>query len=70
MSIYSVLMFYSVCVFALISEVLWMKSRCRLSDGNAEFTIPQELYSEQVLRSNSSPRCGRLAFLLFDYFFA
>lgn len=36
--------------YYIAPEVLWMKSRCRLSDKNAEFSIPQELYSEQVKR--------------------
>ena len=35
--------------YYIAPEVLWMKSKCRLSDKNAEFSIPQELYSEQVI---------------------
>ncbi len=34
--------------YYIAPSVLWTKSKCRLSNKNAEFSIPQELYSEQV----------------------
>jgi hypothetical protein len=41
--------------YYIAPEVLWTKSRCRLSDGNAEYSIPQELYSEQVILLEGIP---------------
>jgi hypothetical protein len=41
--------------FYITPAVLWTQSKCRSSNKNSEFTLPQELYSEQVVLLEGIP---------------